>query len=112
MTRASTITSQIRTDAEAFLNFLRSRFPLFDRSNIFLADLRYGTADFFAARNIIVPSSQTEEAAMLAVQVLEQSGILRKVNERTWTLNYPAYRTQISKSAAPAAARDPAAGSD
>jgi len=74
-----------------FLNFLKSKFPLFHLSNIFFRDIHYGVLEFLAKKNVKVSYAEAEQIAREISVHLEKQNILRKVNQQGWVLLYPEF---------------------
>ncbi|HLP17548.1 MAG TPA: hypothetical protein VK470_14890 [Bacteroidota bacterium] len=76
-----------------FLNFLRSKVPLFHMSNVFYRDLMYGVIDYLEKRDVKVSFSEAEAIAQEIIGNFEKRNLLRKVNPQGWVLNYPEFTT-------------------
>jgi hypothetical protein len=76
-----------------FLNFLRTKVPLFHMSNIFYRDLMYAVIDYLAKRNVTVSFTQAETIAQEVIANFEKRTMFRKVNSQGWVLNYPEFTT-------------------
>ena len=74
-----------------FLNFLKSKFPLFHLSNIFFRDLHYGVIEFLKKKKMNISYAEAEQVAREISAHLEKQGILRKVNQQGWVLIYPEF---------------------
>jgi len=81
----------IQNDGE-FLRFLRSKYPVFDKSNVFFRDLQYGVMGYLHERGIKVRLTKAEEIAREVIKEFERRGILRQVNQQGWLLAYPEFR--------------------
>ncbi|MGE5313395.1 MAG: hypothetical protein ACM3Q4_01735 [Acidobacteriota bacterium] len=86
-----------------FLNYMRSKVPIFHNSNIFYRDLMYGVIDYLEKRNIKVSFSQAEAIAQEVIANFEKRNMFRKVNPQGWVLNYPEFTTPKAAPPAPAA---------
>jgi hypothetical protein len=87
MKKALTITN----NQVEFLNFLKSKFPLFHLSNIFFRDIHYGVMEFLEKKNIKASYAEAEQIAREISTHLEKQNILRKVNQQGWVLLYPEF---------------------
>ena len=86
------------------LDFLRTRFPVFHRSNLFLRDVQYGIQAMFVQKGVRVSYADAEEIAGAFVEKLEKDKILVPIDRQSWVVHYPDYRTPVRKKAeAPAA---------
>ncbi len=82
----------IINDRTAFLAFLKKKFLLFHRSNVFFRDLHYGIQEYLGLHGMPLRYDKAERAATTVVAALEQAGLLVRVDDRTWWLNYEPYR--------------------
>jgi hypothetical protein len=104
--------SEIMERRAEVLAFLKSRFPLYDRSNVFFRDIQYGLQLFLREKGIRTKYPRAEQIARQFVGVLEREGILVPIDRQSWALHYPEFRTPpAARAAAPAppAAHLPAA---
>jgi hypothetical protein len=76
-----------------FLNYLRTKFPLFHMSNVFYRDLMYGVRDYLAKRNSKVGFTQAEAITHEVIANFEKRNLLRRVNAQGWVLMYPEFTT-------------------
>ena len=74
-----------------FLQFMRSRAPMFHLSNIFFRDLHYAAFEFLKKKNVKIGYTEAEKVAREIAQHFEKSNLLKKLNVQTWVLNYPEY---------------------
>ncbi len=99
---------KIRTDLfiqkkKEFLDFLKSRYSLFHLSNIFFRDVHYGVMAFLEMNGLPRAYIPAEELAREVIAAYEQEGLLTRIDERSWMLNYPPFRKPPTKPpAAPA----------
>jgi hypothetical protein len=89
------------------LNYLKSRFPLYHRSNVFFRDVQYGVRSMLEARGIGVSYPEAERIAQALIEKLEKEKILVRLDHQTWVLRYPDFSTPqvAAKPAAPAGAK-------
>ena len=102
MTHATAVLDR-RTEV---LAFLKSRFPLYHKSNVFFRDIQYGIRLFLERNGIRAGYPESETIAHAFVAALERDGILVGIDSQSWALNYPEFRTPVTKpppSAKPAA---------
>lgn len=76
------------------LNYLKSKYPLFHRSNVFYRDLQFGIKHYLENREIKLTYTESEELANLFIDYLISKGILKKINEQIYLLNYPDFVPQ------------------
>jgi len=84
------------------LEFLRTRFPMYHLSNFFFRDVQYGLKAMLEEKGMRVRYGDAEEAARAYVEKLEQAKIFRPIDHQSWMVNYPAFKTPVTKAAAPA----------
>lgn len=95
-------TPQFFTDKQTeFLGFLKSKFSLFHESNVFFRDLHYGVMAFLQMNRLSNTYSGSEQLTWEVVRTYENSKVFIPVGERTWMLNYPAFRKPTMKVAPP-----------
>ncbi len=92
-----------------FLNFLKLRYSLFHLSNIFFRDLHYGIMAFLEMNHLPHAYAPSEELTRRVLVAYEQSGILVRIDERTWMLNYAAFKKAPPKTTTPPKPATPAA---
>lgn len=77
-----------------FLMFLKTKFPLFHNSNIFLRDIQFGIKNYFANKQIILSYSDSEKLALLFSDKLVSEEIFKKISDNCWKLNDLSYLTK------------------
>lgn len=95
-------TSIILNSRTEFLYFLRSKFRLYHKSNLFFRDMHFGVAGFLQDRGFRLGYEETESIARNVIRAFVAEEILREIDPRTWTLNYEEFQKVSSKSQAPA----------
>lgn len=81
------------------LKSLRTRFPLYHGSNLFLRDIQYGIQMMLRDRGKRVSYSAAEKVAHALVARLEKEKILVPIDRQTWALFYPEFKTPVTKPA-------------
>ena len=76
-----------------FLQYLKARFPTFHNSNLFFRDLHYAIKHFLETKDMKVNYADSEQLAREFSEFLESKGILLKVNDLGWKLNYADFVT-------------------
>lgn len=99
---ATTITNNL----PMFLASLKAKYHLYHASNVFFRDLHFGVIAFLESRKVRLTYSSSEDLTREVIRALEASGILRKIDDRSWLLEYPEYRKESTK---PAPAEKPSA---
>ena len=72
--------------------FLKSKFKLYHLSNVFFRDLHYGVWEFLEHHGVTLNYGQSEDIAREEVVMLEKNNILKRIDDRTWLLNYPQFK--------------------
>lgn len=93
--------TSITNDLPMFLAFLKAKYHVYHASNVFFRDLHFGVIAFLEGKKIRMTYSSSEDLTREVIRALEASSILRKIDDRSWLLEYPEYRKE-SKKAAPA----------
>jgi hypothetical protein len=106
-TSTMTHASEVLERRKEVLAFLKSRFPLYHRSNVFFRDIQYGIQLFLERQGIRARYPESETIAHEFISELEREGILVGIDTQSWALNYPEFRTPVTK-APPAPAKPPA----
>ncbi|MDI6803829.1 MAG: hypothetical protein QME58_08285 [Bacteroidota bacterium] len=86
-------TEQIIQNSHEFLKYLKFKFSLYHKSNIFLRDVHYGVIHFLKEKNINVSHSKSEVISSEVLKYYEKENILKKIDSRTWMLNYEEFIT-------------------
>lgn len=86
-------TKLIIQNSEEFLKYLKSKFSLFHKSNIFSRDIHYGVIHFLKDKNINISHSKSEAIASDVLNYFEKENILKKIDDRSWMLNYEEFIT-------------------
>ncbi len=84
-------TDLILQDKTAFLDFFKTKFPLIHLSNIFHRDIHYSALYFLASKGVRVGYGEAEEIARSVIAALTADGTLRRLDDRTYMVNNPAY---------------------
>jgi hypothetical protein len=83
----------LKDDYIVFLNYLKSSFPTFHNSNLFFRDFHYAIKHFLEIKDMKVNYADSEQLAKEFSEFLENKGILVKVNDQGWKLNYSDFAT-------------------
>ena len=100
----------ILNNKKDFLKFLKSKFPLYHDSNIFLRDIHYGVMNYLEEKTKrTMKYLEAEKLTMEIVDEFEKQGIFKKMDSKTWLLNYAEFALPrpVPKPAAPAASAQP-----
>jgi hypothetical protein len=101
-------TDYIMNNQKEVLEFLRSRFPMYHLSNFFFRDVQYGIQMMLEEKGMRVRYRVAEEIARAFVEKLEQARIFKPIDRQSWVVNYPEFKTPVSKASAPAKPAAPA----
>ncbi len=74
-----------------FLQFMRSRAPMYHLSNIFLRDLHFAALEFLRKKKIYIRYTESEQIAKEIALHFEKTNVFKQLNAHTWVLNYPEY---------------------
>ncbi len=85
----------IKDDHLIFLNFLKTKFPVFHNSNFFYRDFHYGVRKFLESKDIKVTYPQAENIADQLAEFFENEKIFVRVNNQAWRVNYPEFVTAV-----------------
>lgn len=83
----------LQDDYIIFLQYLKARFPAFHNSNLFFRDLHYAIKHFLEMKDMKVNYADSEQITREFSEFLENKGILVKVNDIGWKLNYADFTT-------------------
>ncbi len=84
------------------LRFLKSRFPMYHLSNFFFRDVQYGIMSMLEERGVRITYPEAEQCAHALIAKLEREKIFSPVDRQTWVVNFPEFRTDPVRPAAPA----------
>ena len=77
-----------------FLQFMRTRTPMYHLSNIFLRDIHFTIIEFFKMKGTRILNTEAEQIAKEIATIFEKKNLLKKVNPQTWTLLYPEFTSK------------------
>ncbi|RCK76627.1 MAG: hypothetical protein IGBAC_0989 [Ignavibacteriae bacterium] len=83
----------IISNQKEFLKYLKSKFPMFHKSNIFLQDLYYGIYHFLKDKGKKVKFGLCVDIFPMIIQHFEKENVFKKIDNRTWMLNNIEYLT-------------------
>ncbi len=86
-------TELIIQNSHEFLKYLKFKFSIFHKSNIFLRDIHYGVIHYLQEKGIKVSYSNAEEIASEVIKHFEKETIFKKIDHRSWMLNYGEFVT-------------------
>ena len=84
---------------------LKKRIPMYHSSNVFFRDVQFGLQAVLASEGVRLSNRKAEQLARSFASHLEREKIFRPVDQQTWVLQYPDFRTpKVEKAAAAAPA--------
>lgn len=78
-------------EERTLLSYLKSKYPLFHKSNVFFRDIQFGIKYYLETREIKINYTESEILASEFIKHLENKGILKRISEQIFLLNYPEY---------------------
>lgn len=94
----------ITQNQQEFLKFLKAKFPVYHKSNVFLRDLEYGVIHFLSEKNIKIKYGKAETSTQQVISKLEKEKILIRIDSQTWMINYPEFISPKVEKLAPVVA--------
>jgi hypothetical protein len=91
----SDLQSNLLNDEEIFLQFLKTKFPLFHNSNFFLRDLQFGVKDYYKMKGINLSYSNSEKLARLFSEKMIHKKIFFKITDNSFKINNLNYITKV-----------------
>ncbi len=95
-------TSLILNNRTEFLYFLRSKFHLYHKSNLFFRDLHYGVLGFLEKYDARLGYKDAERIVNDVAHAMVAQNIFKPVDARTWMLDYAEFQKPSVKTPAPA----------
>ncbi len=75
----------------SLMNYLKSRYPLYHKSNVFYRDIQYGIRHFLEKKGIKTSYTECESLANEIINLLENENTLLRVSNMSWRLNFPQF---------------------
>jgi hypothetical protein len=83
------------------LYFLKSHYPMFHNSNVFIRDIQFGLILYFQQKGQRLRPRDAESVARGFMEHLGRSNIVRPIDQQTWMLNYTEFQAApVSKTQA------------
>lgn len=86
-------TQLIIQNSQEFLKYLKFKFSLYHKSNVFSRDVHYGVIHFLKDKNINISHSKSEVITSEVLNYFEKENIFKKIDNRSWMLNYEEFIT-------------------
>ncbi|MBM4172538.1 MAG: hypothetical protein FJ214_11770 [Ignavibacteria bacterium] len=80
--------SNLKSNYEIFLNFMKEKYPVFNNSNIFLRDVQYSLRNYFQKNLREMSNSEAEKIARDLTSFLEEKEVLKRISKNSWKVNY------------------------
>ncbi len=77
------------------LNYLKSKYPLFHRSNVFFRDIQFGIKHYLENKEIKLKYTDSEILAREFINHLIGKGILNSISQEIYLLNYPEFSANM-----------------
>ncbi len=87
------LADKIKNEEEVFLQFLKSKSPLFHNSNYFFRDLEYGIGSYLKKKNINPTQAEILKITDKVASFLEEKNYFKRINTGVWTVNMPKFVT-------------------
>jgi len=81
-------------EEKTVLNYLKVRYPLYHKSNVFFRDIQFGIKHYLESREIKLTYTESEVLAQEFINHLLSKGILKKISNQIYLLNYPEFTAQ------------------
>ncbi len=82
------ILSELQNNKIIFFTFMREKYPLFSKSNLFLRDLQYAIMTYFEKKEVKVKYGPAEKIALQFAEYLEKQNELTRLGKFTWKVNF------------------------
>ena len=79
---------ELKNNKTIFFNFMREKYPVYAKSNIFLRDLQYAIISYFLKKDIKVKYALAEKLALQFAESLEKQNELTRLDNNTWKVNF------------------------
>ncbi len=78
------LTEMLLKEKETFFNFMKEKYPVHYKSNLFLRDVEYAILIYFEKKKIKVNYTQVTEAARGLIEAMLAKGELKKINKNAF----------------------------
>lgn len=82
------ILNELQTNKTMFFNFMREKYPVYSKSNLFLRDLQYAIMTYFEKKEVKVKYGPAEKIALSFAEYLEKQNDLTRLDKFTWKVNF------------------------
>ncbi len=74
------------------MNFLKTNYPLYNASNLFLRDVQFGLIEYFRRKHMTLRNRDAEAVARGFIDHLKKGRLVSQIDQQTWTLHYPEFK--------------------
>lgn len=92
--------NELLNNKTIFFNFMKEKYPVFPKSNLFLRDLQYAIMNYFLKKDIKVKYGPAEKIALQFAENLEKQNELIRLGQFTWKVNF-SFETSVVEEKAP-----------
>lgn len=71
-----------------FFTFMKEKYPVFYKSNIFFRDLQYAIKRYYEKKNVILTYAEAEKAATEFINLLVSESLLIKIDNKSFKMNF------------------------
>ncbi len=89
----SSLIADLKNEKQIFLNYLRSKFPIFHNSNFFYRDFQYGLKSFLEKKGTTLTYNNLTNLTKQLSEFYESEGIFVRTSSQGWKVNYPDFIT-------------------
>lgn len=80
--------TELQNNKMIFFTFMREKYPVYYKSNLFLRDIQYAVMSYFKKKDIKVKYGPAEKIALQFAETLEKQNELIRLNNSTWKVNF------------------------
>jgi len=80
--------AELENNKMMFFNYMKVKYPLYSKSNMFLRDIQYAIISYFKNKDVKVKYAEAEKIALQFIDGLEKQNELTRLNNYTWKVNF------------------------
>lgn len=80
--------NELLANQSIFFNFMREKYRVFNNSNIFFRDIQYAIKSFLEKKEQKVKYAEAEKLAVEFIKKMESDGLLIKMSNNAWKVNF------------------------
>jgi len=77
-------TENLLKEKKTFFNFMKEKYPVYYRSNLFLRDIEYAILIYYRKKNINLNYSQISEITRALINSMVERGELKKITDNAY----------------------------